>query len=176
MATPTAPEKLDGGATTVSWSGACAVIPTTVSAASCCTARWAAAARACAACAICSCRACSAAIIEAIWPLIEESSDCCCASFEAIACFAAARSATTRCWLALAVVSAARLRWTAFRNVCTWPSTFASRFVTLFALSRRLIMSSRLRAPRITSSVEVGSVVYSETSRAEIACWLWRRL
>ncbi len=81
------------------------MIPTTVSAASCCTARWAAAARAWAACAICSCRACSAAIIEAIWPLIEESSDCCCASFEAIACFAAARSATTRCWLALAVVS-----------------------------------------------------------------------
>ena len=33
MATPTAPEKLDGGATTVSSSGAWAVIPTTVSAA-----------------------------------------------------------------------------------------------------------------------------------------------
>ena len=48
--------------------------------------------------------------------------------------------------------------------------------VTLFAPSMRVIMSSRLFAPRITSSVEVWSVVYSVTRRDAIAFWLACRL
>ena len=76
-------------------------------------------------------------------------------SCDSIDCFAAARRATTTCCVDLAFASSSWLRLIAVRNVRTWCRTFASSDVTLFALSMRLIMSSRLLAPRITSSVEV---------------------
>ena len=101
--------------------------------------------RACAIRAICSCRACSACTICAIWPLIEESSRCCSPIFDSIDCFAAARSATRL----LLRARAARERCAVSlhrspERPSPAPATRASSAVTLFALSMRLIMSSRL--------------------------------
>ena len=156
--------------------GVAAVMPTTVdddSAAccDCCTRKRSAAARA-----IAICRARSAATSREISPWIDEYSCCSCASFDSIECFAAARAATTRACSAFASFNFAPARVTVVRNCFTCASTDASSAVTDFALSIRVIMSSRLRAPRMTSSVDSGWDVYSATRRCAIVRWLTRRL
>ena len=75
-------------------------------------------------------------------------------SAPSIARFCAASDATSAFCCFLACASCRLLRWSAARKCLTCPTTLASSDVTLLAASIRDIMSSRLLAPRITSSVE----------------------
>ena len=92
--------------------------------------------------------------MRAISPFNEASRLFACPICVSIDAFAAARCWTTRCCAARSFASNAALRCTAPRNVFTSESTRASSEVTLLALSMRLIMSSRVRAPSTTSSVD----------------------
>ena len=132
---------------------ACAVAPITVEfsrAAACCC--WATS-RARAWAASKACRAASSAWSCWISPLIDESSRCRSERPFSISALADARADTTRSWAWRACRSAVPRVATSCRYCRTCRSTCASCAEIRLAVSMRLMMSSRLCAPRMTCTI-----------------------